>query len=140
MGLICGPNPRRIEARNPLIILTFITRRLKDSAMRSTRADNVERADSIRASPAVPRLVNILRAVGADTTSLDGSFHGPLFPSLIVAAAIKLANARKSGMAMHENEKATSPCIDRIYPIIYSPGRGATRAKTLSQMRNLCSR
>jgi len=76
-GLICGPNPRRWGAHNPLIILTFITRRVKDSAMRSTRADNAEKPGSIRAPPALPRLVNILHAVGADLRPSTDR-HSPL--------------------------------------------------------------
>jgi len=47
-GLICASNPAR--SGNPLITLTFISRRLKGFPMRSTRARrNAEKPDSIRA-------------------------------------------------------------------------------------------
>lgn len=64
--------------------------------MRSTRADNAEKSGSIRAPPALPRLVNILHAVGADRASFDKSPRPPFFsfPSLIVAAAITRKRAK----------------------------------------------
>lgn len=50
-----------------LIILTFITRRLKDFSMASAHVQrNAEKLASVRATPPPPRLVNILHAVGAE--------------------------------------------------------------------------
>lgn len=62
-GLLSGPliPPLAVE---PLIILTFITGRLKDFPMASAHVHrNAEKLASIRATP---RLVNILHAVGAE--------------------------------------------------------------------------
>lgn len=101
--------------------------------MRSTRADNAEKSGSIRAPPALPRLVNILHAVDADRRVLRQVATVPFF--------FPIADCRcRDYPQTREDEKAAPACIDRIYPIIYSPARGTTQAKTLSQMRNLYSR
>lgn len=64
--LIRSPNPRCNDVQR-LIILTFITRRLKDFPMASAHVQrNAEKLASVRATPPPPRLVNILHAVGAE--------------------------------------------------------------------------
>lgn len=79
--------------------------------MRSTRADNAEKPGSIRAPPALPRLVNILHAVGADLRP-STSRHDPPFPSLIVAAAITRKRAKeRTGWQCANNEKAAPALV-----------------------------
>lgn len=138
-SLICGPNPRR--SGKPFIILTFITRWRKDFSMRSTRAEKrAEKPGSICPPPALPRLVNILHAVGADRVLRKGPV-GPVPCHHDVAATITFERVAEETRSAHAKTKKwlhTAPTrVHRLArPVIYFLIQGSSE----DFIAKLCSR